>query len=52
MSEIVRLYKYKDLFAGRRFVTKAELIAGLEAQVWPGRFSHRDEIVPSLNLQP
>ena len=30
MSEIVRLYKYKDLFAGRRFVTKAELIAVLE----------------------
>ncbi len=30
MSEIVRLYKYKDLFAGRRFVTKAELITALE----------------------
>jgi predicted DNA-binding transcriptional regulator YafY len=30
MSEIVRLYKYKDLFAGRRFVTKAELVAALE----------------------
>ena len=30
MSEIVRLYSYKDLFAGRRAVGKAEIMAKLE----------------------
>jgi len=30
MSEIVRLYSYKDLFAGRRAVSKAEIMARLE----------------------
>lgn len=30
MSEIVRLYSYKDLFAGRRAVGKAEIMAKME----------------------
>jgi predicted DNA-binding transcriptional regulator YafY len=30
MSEIVRLYSYKNLFAGRRAVSKAEIMARLE----------------------
>ena len=30
MSEIVRLYSYKDLFAGRRAVGRAEIMAKLE----------------------